>query len=97
MIYDIDYLTIESRGRDQERLPGMFLRSDGGMIDIDYLIVNRKWDMQLKKVRWLKGLEILSISHPSIVAQKVGNGIKTGAPTISARFLILTFNNNISC
>ena len=53
--------------------------------------------MQLKKVRWLKGLEILSISHLSIVAQKVGNGIKTGAPTINARFLILTFNNNISC
>ena len=75
----------------------MFLRSDGGMIDIDYLIVNRKWDMQLKKVRWLKGLEILSISHLSIVAQKVGNGIKTGAPTINARFLILTFDNNISC
>ena len=32
MIYDIDYLTIESRGRDQERLPGMFLCSDSGMI-----------------------------------------------------------------
>ena len=33
------------------------------------------------------------ISHWSIVAQKVGNGIKTGAPTrkcINARFLILT-------
>ena len=49
--------------------------------------------MELKLVRWLKGLEILFISHLSIAAQKVGKGIKTGEPTrkcINARFLMLT-------
>ena len=49
--------------------------------------------MALKKVRWAKSLEMLFISQRCIVAQKVGSGIKTGAPTrkyFNARFPILT-------
>ena len=34
--------------------------------------------MALKRVRWPKSLEMLFISQRCIVAQKVGNGIKTG-------------------
>ena len=50
----------------------------GSMIlDIDYLIDNRKSGAISSMVRWPKDLEVLFISQWSIAAQKVGNFVKT--------------------